>query len=346
MILSIFNCDNDLALANFSPGFTPPARIRQMMEELWDFPFCPSGEWGVSVWGWSPAVCHRLRQQGIPDSLLPTHEQLLEIRRLSSRERAVELLAEMREAGICGSFHSEYCTDEAQVERALSRWPCAILKAPWSGSGKGLRFVQEGRADDQLPGWCQRVLQQQGGLVVEPLYDKVHDLAMEFYSDGRGHVSYQGLSLFETHPNGAYRGNLLLPESEKQAWLDRYVPADQSLAVRRWLEIRLAKLIGTAYKGYLGVDMMLTVPPTPLCQGTGNVLLHPMVELNLRMTMGMVSVLLHRQLSEGFRGVFRLEYFAKTEELEAVEMQQQSSHSYYRRLAGGKHYLAYVTGEK
>ena len=61
--LCVFNCDNDLALANFSPGFTPPARIREMMEELQDFPFASHlSHEEVCVWGWSPAVCHRLRQ--------------------------------------------------------------------------------------------------------------------------------------------------------------------------------------------------------------------------------------------------------------------------------------------
>ena len=368
--LCVFNCDNDMALANFSPGFTPPARIREMMEELADLPLAwRESEVGASAdgqktkeavclaynnlqldevfpWGWSPAVCHRLRQQGVPESLLPTHDQLLEIRRLSSRERAVELLAQMRQEGVCGDLHSQYCTDEAQVEAALCRWPQAILKAPWSGSGKGLRFAGQGEGGN-LSGWYRRIIQQQGGVVVEPLNDKVHDLAMEFWSDGQGHVSYQGLSLFENHPNGAYRGNLLLPETEKQAWLDQFVSPAQSLAVRQWLEHRLSTLIGTAYKGYLGVDMMIVKnsQPSPINHTPYTINLHPLVELNLRMTMGMVSVLLYRRLPAGFHGSYRLEYFPTTDQLLAEEQRLQAEHSYYRRLAGGVHYLAYIVGE-
>lgn len=374
--LCVFNCDNDLALANFSPGFTPPARISEMMEELADLPLawresgngtCAAGQKPkeavclvnnnlkldeVSPWGWSPAVCHRLRQQGVPESLLPTHAQLLEIRRLSSRGRAVDLLTQMREEGVCGDFHSDYCTDEAQVQAALVRWPQAILKAPWSGSGKGLRFAQQG-GEGNLSGWYRRIIQQQGGVVVEPLYNKVHDLAMEFWSDGQGQVAYQGLSLFETHPNGAYRGNLLMPETEKQAWLDQFVPPSQSLAVRQWLEQHLSTLIGTAYRGYLGVDMMLIASSSPTSPSPSHLfspsevagaVLHPMVELNLRMTMGMVSVLLYRQLPPGFHGTYRLEYFPTTAQLEAEERCLCTAHPYYRRLSGGTHYLAYVIG--
>lgn len=388
--LCLFNCDNDLALANFSPGFTPPSNIRMMMDELSLLPLAweaalpssevrlpssesaPPSSWdGVSVWGWSPAVCHRLRQMGVDEVLLPTQRQLQEIRRLSSRERAVELLSQMCQEGVCEDFRSVYCTDEAQVEDALGRWPRTILKAPWSGSGKGLRYGQGGR-EDTLRGWYQRIIQQQGGVVVEPLYNKVYDLAMEFWSDGEGTVTYQGLSLFDTHPNGAYRGNLLMPEKEKEEWLGQFVPASHSLAVRRWLEQHLGRMIGRGYRGYLGVDMMLTAPPPPEgekecqkltapptpggekeCQKVGGkgaalvgevqrVVLHPMVEVNLRMTMGMVSILLQRLQPEGFHGVFRLDYFARPEELVADNLRLQAEHHAFRVLASGGHYRAYV----
>ncbi len=393
--LYFFNCDNDLALANFSPGFTPPGHIRVMMDELATLPLAWAEEDGVvdacvtsmihekssgaillssldevRPWGWSPAACHRLRQMGVPECLLPSPSELLEIRHLSSRERAVEFLARMREDGVCADFQSVFCRDEAQVEEALCRWPRTILKAPWSGSGKGLRYGQGGR-EDTLMGWCRRVISQQGGVVVEPLYEKRHDLAMEFWSDGQGCVTYQGLSLFETHANGAYSGNLLMPEDEKQAWLDQFVPKEQSLAVRQWLEHRLSSLVGTAYRGYLGVDMMLTAPPIPegekFCQKEGNkrstlvgeiqkvddkrsilvdeaqkAVLHPMVEVNLRMTMGMVSILLQRRQPEGFHGVFHLDYFPDPADLEADNARRASHSSTFHILASGAHYRAYL----
>lgn len=420
--LHVFNCDNDLALANFSPGFTPSSTIQMMMQELSSLPlawadegdlvvdtfsthyFIADGKGGtlqdyqntplplegdgerLYLWGWSPAVCHRLRKMGVSPDLLPTDAQLAEIRRLSSRERAVELLAAMRRDGVCADLQSVYCTHEGQVEEVLSHWPRTILKAPWSGSGKGLRFGQDGR-EDTLRGWYQRIIQQQGGVVVEPLYDKVHDLAMEFWSDGEGHVTYQGLSLFETHPNGAYSGNLLMPESEKQAWLDERVPPSLSQVVRQWLEARLSALIGTAYRGYLGVDMMVVAESEQseelrekgealkgekkVLKGEKNVLkgekngpkgernalkgernepewerkaltLHPMVEVNLRMTMGMVSILLQRRQPADFHGVFRLDYFADPEAMQRDNAQRKANSPHFRILASGPHYRAYI----
>lgn len=371
--LRVFNCDNDLALANFSPGFTPSSTIQMMMQELALFPLAWADEGEpVVVWGWSPAVCHRLRKMGVSPDLLPTDAQLTEIRRLSSRERAVELLAAMRRDGVCADLQSVYCTTEAQVEEALSRWSRTILKAPWSGSGKGLRYGQDGR-EDTLRGWYQRILSQQGGVVVEPLYNKVADLAMEFWSDGEGHVTYQGLSLFETHPNGAYSGNLLMSEPEKQAWLDERIPASQSTVVRQWLESHLSSLIGTAYRGYLGVDMMVIGESEQSEELRGEseelrekseelrgeseelrekgvelrgerkaLTLHPMVEVNLRMTMGMVSILLQRRQPADFHGVFRLDYFPRPEDLLQDNARRAANSPHFRILASGPHYRAYI----
>ena len=38
MNLYIFNPENDMALADGKPGYTPPAQIQQMRRELWWLP--------------------------------------------------------------------------------------------------------------------------------------------------------------------------------------------------------------------------------------------------------------------------------------------------------------------
>ncbi len=245
----------------------------------------------VRPWGWSPAICHRLQAVGIPARLLPTPAQLATLRELSGRKQAVLMLRDLLPQYPPQPLHphfigeSVYCTSEEAVREALQRWPRTVLKAPWSSSGKGIRYGQGGR-EDTLRGWYRRILAQQGAVVVEPLYDKVHDFAMEFFSDGQGSVSYHGLSLFTTHSNGAYKGNLLWPEERKMQWMEARlveldIPLDALLLLRSVLEARLSTLVGTSYRGPLGVDMMLV-------EGG---YIHPCVEINLRMTMGYVSIL-------------------------------------------------------
>ena len=48
----------------------------------------------------------------------------------------------------------------------------------------------------------------------EPIYNKVKDFALEFYSDGRGEVRFAGYSVFSTNEHGAYTGNLLASDGQ------------------------------------------------------------------------------------------------------------------------------------
>lgn len=323
-MIALFNPDNDMALADFTPGYTPPRIIRQMMDEL-----APLAHiWGDGPWGWSPAACHRLQRMGVPACELPNQEQLRTLRRLSSRETAVKLLHDIRRdipTDTCGE--SVFCTSEKDVQTALSRWQKTILKAPWSSSGKGIRFGQ-GEREDTLANWTRNLLQTQGGVVVEKLLDKDSDLAMEFYSDGNGHISYQGLSLFTTHPNGAYRGNIIASEDTKMRWLTSRISPHLVEQVKEWLCLHLAGEIGLAYKGYLGVDMLIARPETP----AQPLMLCPLIEVNLRLTMGMLAIMLQPRLPQDIQGEFRVEYAPGQPLPQGAVM-----------LAGGEHYRAYYT---
>lgn len=313
--LALFNPDNDMALADFTPGFTPPRRIQLMMSELTDFARVWAGA-GIRPWGWSPAVCHRLRLMGVAPEQLPSRERLERLRALSSRQTAVTLLPRLR-ADLAGhplTGLSRMCRSEREVREAVAEWGRVIMKQPWSSSGKGLLL------DPTNTGWVRRTLRAQGGVVVEPLYERTADAAMEFVSDGRGRVRYAGLSLFTTTPAGAYRGNLIAPEAEKQAWLDRHIPAATTRAVRQWLEANLSATVGDAYEGPLGVDMMVVAGG----------LLHPLVEVNLRMTMGMAAHML-AQKKPAQRGELILEYAPGEPLPEGAEL-----------LAGGAHFRVYI----
>lgn len=60
-----------------------------------------------------------------------------------------------------------------------------VFKSLWSGSGKGLCWCRHGFTKN-VSDWCSRALKENRGFVMEPIFDKVEDFAMEFYSDGRG----------------------------------------------------------------------------------------------------------------------------------------------------------------
>ena len=296
MTLYVFNPENDMALADGHPGYTPPVQIQQMRRELWWLPqwwaededIVWNGEERLNLsddtrilpWGWSPALCHQLKQAGVQESLLPSQKELELLRQLSHRQTAVSLLQELRsELPLDGHFagNSVLCRSIKEAEETANAYGEALLKSPWSSSGRGLMKTD----NPQWKAWASRILKAQGSVVVEQFLHKVSDFALEFWLDGKGGVEYQGLSLFYTNERGAYLGNWVAPEEQKLAWLAQYIPLQYLQEIRTWWTARLSRF---DYAGPVGIDMMLA--QEGIC---------PCIEVNWRWTMGLVSCLVAEQ---------------------------------------------------
>lgn len=238
----------------------------------------------VSPWGWDLALRAQLLRYGVKAELLPTVDEIEQIRCLSHRQQAADILKELHE--MQGTTGEAFCCQNVdEIEEKVNQYHHIVLKAPWSSSGRGVRFV-EGSMNASMRRWAERVVQSQGGIMVEPCYNKVEDFAMEFFSDGLGHVDYQGLSVFKT-THGAYVGNVLATEEIKQQMLSRYIPISVLMEVKERLCFLTATLFQNRYAGPFGVDMMV-IRETAI----GDTLLHPCVEINVRRTMGHVALAL------------------------------------------------------
>lgn len=296
MTLYVFNPENDMALADGHPGYTPPVQIQQMRRELWWLPQWWADEedivWNgeerlnlsddtrILPWGWSPSLCHQLKQAGVQESLLPSRKELEHLRQLSHRQTAVSLLQELRsELPLDGHFagNSVLCRSIEEAEETANAYGEALLKSPWSSSGRGLMKTD----NPQWKAWASRILKAQGSIVVEQFMHKVTDFALEFWLDGKSGVEYRGLSLFYTNERGAYLGNWVAPEDQKLAWLAQYISLPYLQEIRRWWEERLSRF---DYAGPVGIDMMLA--QEGIC---------PCIEVNWRWTMGLVSCLVAEQ---------------------------------------------------
>lgn len=350
----LFNPENDMALANFTPYYKVPAGIRQMAADLsvlpawyapagsivklpsaermprWeelcngqmDFPevhtttMYPSVPW--SPWGWSPALVHALRQAGVSDEVLPSAETLQTIRLLSARTSSVAVLRQVAMGKeVCGEV--AVCHTLEEVKGRLDAWGRCVLKAPWSGSGRGLAFVTRDTWTASLEGWAARILRTQGAITIEPIYNKVCDFAMEFHADESGSVTFAGYSLFETDAFGNYKGNLLASDAEIERRLGAYVPCGMLHEIRHRLLEVLPGWLGGGYTGYLGVDMMV-------CQENGYVV-HPCVEINLRMNMGVLSRLFFdRYAHPSARGRFVIEHYPASGEAVDFHSRMREEH--------------------
>ena len=180
---------------------------------------------------------------------------------------------------------SAYITTFESVQKQLERWKNVVVKAPWSSSGRGIRYVN-GKMNEVTENWVRRILEKQGGVMVEPYYNKVKDFGMEFFAEKDGSIRFEGLSLFITQ-NGAYTGSLLASYDEKLEILSRYIPVALLEKVIERAVTGGPRYFEGHYSGPFGVDMMIVARE----DGNG-FLLHPCVEVNMRRTMGHVALAL------------------------------------------------------
>lgn len=323
MKVHLFNFSHDLALACNAERYTPPPNVQLMERDLAPLvhllpPSPLSYDAKAPVWGWNRSFVHALSREGL--SGLPTDEQIDAIRALSSRRTAVEMLPALRSrlgqeftVGESRMLMSEVALAEA-IDALLSAWRAErsstlILKAPYSGSGRGLRLVS-GSLTEQQERWARRCIREQGGVVAEPYYDKVIDFALEFLV-GSATVDYLGLSVFATNDNNVYAGNIIAPQHVLQQKINQYLPTldFQQLidAVKSEIERRLLR----HYLGPVGVDMMVvraaeTVMKADLKEAQPVYKFSPCVEVNVRRTMGELSLHLLPLLADGTEGFFRL----------------------------------------
>ena len=345
--LYLFNPENDMALASGSPYYMAPASAKKMANDLAVLPawYADAGseilvgdsrqvDWlreggrlslpvtgvlsvsdeyeEIIPWGWSPALKHRLGMDTVSEV------DVDHLRSLSSRMTAIGLLPKLRIEGTIGE--SYWLTSLENVSAFSLKYDRVLLKAPWSGSGKGIQPLC-GLPDDNLQGWIRRIIATQGGVVGEPFYEKVKDFAMEFKAEGQ-EVAFAGYSLFETDARGIYKENFLASDATIEEMLSEYVSRDVLHAVRKSLLQELSLLLGGSYQGYLGVDMMIVRGEE------GKYLVHPCVEVNLRMNMGVVSRLLFdRFMVPEAVGRYVIEFFPQRGEALKAHEKLMSQHT-------------------
>ena len=235
----------------------------------------------IDPWGWNVAQKAQLKRSGVVDNILPQDDRLEEIRQLSHRRTSAQVLPQLMMEGTIGQ--SFECFTEIEIEALLGRYDRLVLKAPWSSSGRGLRFVTRDSFTPQVKGWLHHLLEAQGSVMAEPFYDKERDFGVEFWATETGEIRYEGLSLFHTS-NGAYTGNLLATERLKREILSRYISTELLDNINEIIKTELTPILKGKYTGPFGVDMMIV-------KGE-KFMLHPCVEINLRRTMGHVALAL------------------------------------------------------
>ena len=330
MKLHIFNPEHEIALAENKESFTLPHIVRRLRADLAYIPalWAEDGDYvlvedaeaaresyrrqkaakaevsfvtekdlyiknpgrvDIQPWGWDKAVAERVTAIAPEYAAAVPHPTAIDtIREVANRGWAAENLLPQLTGGAMGgkTVGEAFVARSAEKAAALvvEMGDC-VVKSPFSSSGRGLRYICAGNVSEpHNAGWIANTVRRQGSIIVEPRYRKAMDFGMEFRVAKGGVVEYCGLSVFGTS-GGSYTGNVVASEQYKESLVTRYLPAEILGKARTAIQDTIAMELGWTYRGCFGVDMMV------VCE-KGEYRLHPCVEMNLRMTMGHVAIML------------------------------------------------------
>ena len=226
----------------------------------------------ITPWGWDLAVATELRKYGW-GSLVPADNTIADIRSMSHRAFASQHIL-----SALTSMDSRL-VGESRLSTSVPAYKGVpfVVKSPWSSSGRGVRMIVDESTFERNLSWMRGVVESQGSVMIEPLYEKTADFGLEFQRHN-GKTAYCGLSLFYTR-DGFYKGNIVATEEYKRERLADLVDIGLVDKVTEAICLLSDRFL-CLYEGPFGVDLMVVQTEN----GGGR--LHPCVELNLRRTMG------------------------------------------------------------
>lgn len=264
-------------------------------------------------WGWDLDLRGRLLNACVAPGDLPSRQQVADLQQLAHRRTGIKLLDMLAE-----KIDMEFPPRPVEVRSVYeikhfnTLYPACYIKAPWSGSGKGVYRVLD--ADSRnFTTWAQGIINRQGSILCEVPLDKTMDFAMEF-TCLNSIARFAGYSIFTNDSHCSYDHGIVAPRLVlEQAIASNLGQPELIAATREALCDILTDLIAPHYNGCIGIDMMLYK------DSDGLVKLNPCVEINLRMTMGAVTVAIANQyLAPGSMATLSVSYYKSPDQLKAA----------------------------
>jgi len=267
-------------------------------------------------WGWSPAV-HNLLRPYLPLChnqwfAHPMHKWEPHHRLLLSRETGYKLLQKILELEDNSLNIIEMpalplkLSSLLDVEQVIDTIPPpALLKTPWSASGRGLFKIRDANEHAETNVWVKSKLKQQGFMFAEPFLNKIADLSFHFQIEPDG-VRYLGYNFFETLPSGQFSGcytHLPYDQTIDESLLIEAIEQGSTI-LKKALE---NLMINKYYQGPAGVDAML------FRNKNNQIKLQPCIELNLRHSMGLLNIHLRNRIHPLKRGKWKISIISSEE---------------------------------
>ena len=264
----------------------------------------------LKPWGWSPAMHSFLAPLKKYCSLefrnSPVFSWKSDFRELYSKRFSREMLTKFLEIQnddifISRSDISVICTNKNEINEAHKKWGDLMVKAAWSSSGRGLQIINQWPIHPKVWERIEGIINSQAFVLVEPLLNKKMDLTYQFNMQN-GQLSYLGVSVFNTSEKGQYLGSLLNYNfADYDDGLNRFVQDSSDLIISTLTKIIQESTLSSSFEGYLGVDVLVY-------EDENCFKINPCLEINLRQSMGLLSLNIEKLLCENAKGKFSMWY--------------------------------------
>lgn len=250
---------------------------------------------GLRPWSWSPDASETLRHFAGDIAAGMAHPWRDPLpAEWFSKEIGLRLEAMLGPVPETGELFRDLHAVEAAIVRHLgtehdereSPFGQALLKAPYACAGRGHLRVNLESIPFKTHGWIDNTLAAHGAVVVEPWLDRVLDFSALYEAKPDGTIEHLGFTVMENDAAGRFLGIRVGPK-----W-GNLLPGDIAAFLFREADVlglyqnRLPPLLAELLPGYAGplcVDAMVHRRPD------SSIALKPVVELNVRFTMGRLA---------------------------------------------------------
>ena len=304
-------------------GFKLPGMV-QLKRVLSDPSWLQQPKGSLLPWGWSPATYKLFGQviagcgEDFRGSVMASWQE--GHKALYSRLTGIGLLKDILEMHSfswlpAASELAIVCHSIEQIRGEINRHESAVVKSPWSSSGRGLLLFPNPDSRKKNEEVLSGMLKQQGFVSVEPWLNKIIDLSYQFYSKD-GIIVYKGRTFFETDPKGRYLRNYLADFPETTAAVSGFLREHDSEVIAVIQSALSRSEYARTYQGWIGVDSLV------YREENGELKIQPIVEINGRFTMGAIALKLREKLAEGSKGHFQIHFSTSISFLKFAQKQE------------------------
>lgn len=184
--------------------------------------------------------------------------------------------------------NSALLNDQADAEHWLKSFEGAkVLKTCYGVSGKGHLIIhQPDFPSERIAAFLKGEWRKGFPVIAEPWVERVLDFSTQWQIQQNQHVSYLGTTLCFNDAQGQYRYNVIGEEEDLFRSHLSFLKEHRTIA-----EPILLKIARLGFFGNVGIDAMLYTLP----YNREDILLHPIVEINARKTMGWAALMFQKK---------------------------------------------------